>query len=98
MDYEKLSIEFDKLLKKVTKEDFENWSIMDNLKTTKMKKKDNRVIPWQIEVFAISNITSHPSNHSSNEACSSFIRRERKKFAYKIMDLFEQIKNETPLV
>ena len=58
-----------------------------------MKKKENRVIPWQIEVFAISNITSYSSNHSSDEACSSYIRRERKKFAYKIMDLFEQMKS-----
>ena len=56
-----------------------------------MKKKENRVIPWQIKSFAISNITSHPSNHSSNEACSSYIMRERKKFAYKIMDLFESL-------
>jgi len=31
LDYDKLSIEFDKLLKKVTKKDYEAWLIKDNM-------------------------------------------------------------------
>lgn len=43
IDYKKLSIEFDLLLKKVTKEDFEKWYIMDNLRSKKINKMEKQI-------------------------------------------------------
>lgn len=97
IDYKKLSIEFDLLLKKVTKEDFEKWYIMDNLRSKKINKMEKRDIPWEIQFFAMRNIVSRPEEHASGKACDAWIRKKRKKFANEVMDLFESINKPTDI-
>ena len=48
-------------------------------------------IPDDIKHFAMCHITSHPNNHASKKAFSAWINKERKKFAYEIMDLFDKL-------
>jgi len=39
LNYKKLSVKFDDILNKVTKEDFEKWELMDNLRSNQMENK-----------------------------------------------------------
>jgi hypothetical protein len=62
-----------------------------------MKNKDNRLIPWEIQVFAMRNIVSKTDEHASAKACNAWIRKKRKKFCYEIMDLFESLNKPTDI-